>query len=486
MGVTLYTSRVVLEALGIEDFGIYNVVGGVVALLGFINSSMSISVQRYLSYEIGKGNKRGVSRIISMSINIHFFVAIVVLILLEIFGLWFLENKINIPEERMEAALAVFHLSALTCCFSILQVPYMALMVTYERMNLYAYISIVEVGLKLAVAIMLIYFTSDSLVLYGFLQLLTSLIILLTYYCSCRIAFKDIHYLRFWDNQLFSSLIRFASWSALGEMAWGFTLQGVNIILNLFFGTMANAAYGISTQVSAAVYRFVGSFQMAINPQLIKNYAQGNVKGMLFLAFRGIRFSYFLLLLIAMPLILEMDFILKIWLGVVPDYASVFCRMVVFNVLLDILSGLFATLAKAYGRIRNYQLIVSFILFMNFPLSYFSLQAGYPIYSVFVVYSFISLLLIAVRIFLVNRMFHIRLLSSYLHDIIRPVFLVTLIALLFPLLIWFNMKDGCMRMFLLTLVSSLSVTLTVYCIGLTTTEKDLMKSKMLSIIRRFI
>ena len=277
MGVTLYTSRIVLQVLGVEDFGIYNVVGGIVALLGFISSSMSISIQRFLSYEMGRKNYEKVSRAFSMALQIHGIIAVVVMMLLETAGIYFLRCKMVIPIDRMDSALSVFHCSVLACGFSIVQVPFIALIIAYERMGLYAYIGIVDTMLKLAIAFLLGWIAYDSLALYGGLMLVATIVITLAYVMVCHLSFKEIRYQCIWDTRLFGSLTRFASWSALGEMAWGFTLQGVNIVLNLFFGTVVNAAYGISSQVSAAVYRFLGSFQTAVNPQLIKEYAQGNV-----------------------------------------------------------------------------------------------------------------------------------------------------------------------------------------------------------------
>lgn len=486
MGITLYTSRVVLNILGVEDFGIYNIVGGVIALLGFISSSMSISVQRFLSYEMGKGNLSGLSRIFSMSVNIHLLIAIVVGLALETVGCWFLINKLNIASDRLDAALVVFHLSTITCCFHILQVPFMALMIAYERMNLYAYISIVEVFLKLLVAILLSFISYDALIVYGWLLLFVTIIVTSIYIVSCKSSFTEIRYQKIWDAKLFSSLSKFASWSALGEMAWGFTLQGVNIILNLFFGTVANAAYGISSQVSGAVYRFVGSFQTALNPQLIKIYAQGDVFGMMSLAYRGLRFSFFLLLLVVIPLVAEMHFILKLWLGIVPDYALVFCQLVVINALLDILSNLFATLAKAYGKIRNYQLLVSLFLFLNFPLSYLVLKMGGPSYTVFIVYSVISVLLIVLRIYLISKMFHINVWKDYIKQVIYPVSKVGILSLVIPLLVWLSMDDGLSRFFLLSILSTVSVFVSIYTVGLNSTERVLVKSKINSFKSRII
>lgn len=486
MGVTLYTSRVVLQILGVEDFGIYNVVGGVVALLGFISSSMSISMQRFLSYEMGRKNYRKMSRVFSMALQIHVIIAIVVMILLETVGIYFLRHKMIISIDRMNAALSVFHCSVLACGFSIVQVPFIALIIAYERMELYAYISILEAILKLAIAFLLGWIAYDSLSLYGGLMLVATIVITLTYVIVSHLSFKEIHYQHFWDAQLFGSLTRFASWSALGEMAWGFTFQGVNIVLNLFFGTIINAAYGISSQVSAAVYRFLGSFQTALNPQLIKEYAQGNVIGMMGLAYRGIKFSFFLLLFIAYPLVLEMDFILSRWLGTVPELAPAFCKLVVINALFDVLSSLFATLAKAYGKIRNYQMIVSLALFLNFPLSYVALKIGCAPSIVFVVYAFVSVLLVTIRCWLISGMFQTNVFPVYFKRVLIPILKVLLVSSLLPLAINYKMEEGWFRLLVMISSSIISVTFAVYVLGLTSGEQEFVKNKIMNIKEHFV
>lgn len=471
MAVTLYTSRVVLERLGVEDFGIYNVVGGVVALLGFISSSMAISVQRFLTYEIGKQDYLQVSCIFSMAFQIHAIIALVVLFLLFSLGSYILQYKLVIPPDRLDAALVVFRFSTLSCGISILQVPFTALLIAYERMELYAYVSLVEVALKLLVAFLLGWIAYDSLSLYGALLFLSSAIIFLVYVLIFCSRFKGVHYKCFWDRRMFKSLLRFASWSALGEMAWGFTLQGVNVVLNLFFGTLVNAAYGISSQVSAAVYRFIGSFQTAVNPQLIKNYAQGNVPGMMSLAYKGIKFSFFLVLFIAYPLLMEMDTVLGIWLHSVPAHASLFCRLVVINALLDTLSALFATLAKAYGDIRNYQLVVSLALFLNFPFSYLVLKAGAPPFMVFVVYSLVSILLILIRCWLISNMFRVRVFPDYLRKVFSPAILVAFASALPLCFVGIFMETGIVRFLVLVVVSILSISSAVYGFGLSGQER---------------
>jgi O-antigen/teichoic acid export membrane protein len=296
MFVTLFTSRVVLDKLGVTDYGIYNVVGGVVAMLGFLNSSMSNAVQRYLSFEIGKNNEAGVNRIFNVSLFAHAGIAVFVFVVMEIVGVWYLNTHMNIPAERMDAANWVLQCSIFTTLFTIVQVPYNAIIISKEQMGIYAYISILEVVLKLLVVYMLAIRNFDKLKLYSVLIMVVTIGIVMIYRCYCTRKYKEAKFKFVKDWNLLKQIVGFASWNMLGELAWVFTGQGVNIILNSFFGPVVNAARGLAEQVNGAVNRFVANFQTAVNPQLIKNYASDQLGEMKTLLFRSTRFSYYLLL----------------------------------------------------------------------------------------------------------------------------------------------------------------------------------------------
>lgn len=470
MFVTLFTSREVLDKLGVTDYGIYNVVGGVVAMLGFLNSSMSNAVQRYLSFEIGKNNEAGVNRIFNVSLFAHAGIAVFVFIVMEIVGVWYLNTHMNIPAERMDAANWVLQCSIFTTLFTIVQVPYNAIIISKEQMGIYAYISILEVVLKLLVVYMLAIGNFDKLKLYSILIMVVTIGIVMIYRFYCTRKYKEAKFKLIKDWNLLKQIVGFASWNMLGELAWVFTGQGVNIILNSFFGPVVNAARGLAEQVNGAVNRFVANFQTAVNPQLIKNYASDQLGEMKTLLFRSTRFSYYLLLALSLPIILKMDFILHLWLKEVPDYTVGFCQLVLVSSLVSTLSNLLAQVARAYGKIRNYQIIVSIFLFLNFPLSYIVLKFGCsPLSSMFVNIG-VNTMLLFVRLRLTNRMIQMTY-GSFIRNVLLPVIIVTAVALVIPLIIYFMLDNSIISFIIVCLVSFVSVGVSTYALGMNANER---------------
>ncbi len=440
--VTFYTSRVILEVLGVEDFGIYNVVAGIVALFAFVNSSMAISVQRYLSYE--RGRERGaekINTIYSMSVFIHIFIAVTLIVLSEVTGRVILGHYLNIPPNRYSAAYTLFHWSVLTCCMSFIQVPYIALLISYEKINAYAYVGILEVVLRLAIVYVLTWYNFDRLPFYGVLLFATSVLITAFYALCSYVQVRSVRFKCVWNNHIFCNLFSFAIWSALGEMAWAGTGQGVNILLNIFFNPVVNAARAIAVQVSSGLNQFVMSFQTAVNPQIIKSYAACNNTHMMLLTNKGIIYSCYLLMLLGIPIMLNMNYILKLWLKTPPDFCVIFCNLAIVGAIADCLSNLLATVAKAYGRIRNYQLAVSMVLFLNLPLSYAALKAGASPVSVYVVYVIVSLLLLVLRLWLLHKMVRYNA-RFYVRTVLWRIFLVTLIVGPSAYAIRAQMNDG--------------------------------------------
>lgn len=470
MFVTLFTSRVALDKLGVTDYGIYNVVGGVVAMLGFLNSSMSNAVQRYLSFEIGKNNEAGVNRIFNVSLFAHVGIAVFVFVVMEIVGVWYLNTHMNIPAERMDAANWVLQCSIFTTLFTIVQVPYNAIIISKEQMGIYAYISILEVVLKLLVVYMLVIGNFDKLKLYSVLIMVVTIGIVMIYRFYCTRKYKEAKFKFIKDWNLLKQIVGFASWNMLGELAWVFTGQGVNIILNSFFGPVVNAARGLAEQVNGAVNRFVANFQTAVNPQLIKNYASDQLGEMKTLLFRSTRFSYYLLLALSLPIILKMDFILHLWLKEVPDYTTGFCQLVLVSSLVSTLSNLLAQVARAYGKIRNYQIIVSIFLFLNFPLSYIVLKfGGSPLSTMFVNIG-INAMLLFVRLRLTNRMIQMTY-GSFIRNVLFPVIIVTAVALVIPLTIYFMLDNSIISFIIVCLVSFVSVGVSTYALGMNANER---------------
>lgn len=369
MVVNLYTSRVILQALGVEDFGLYNVVGGVVVLFTFINNAMVTSTQRFLNFEIGRNDIEEAQKVFSASLNIHFLIAGIFLLLAETVGLWFLNQYIQIPDGRETAANLVYQFSVIVSILNIIRSPYNAAIIAHEHMSFYAYVSIIEVILKLAIVYM-VYLFADRLIAYAFLMMLVTLIVLGVYYIFCRKKYQICKYRFEYDKKRYLSLTSFSGWSLFGSLANMGASQGINIILNMFFGVAVNAAMGIANQVNAAVYQFVSSFQTAFNPQIIKSYAAGDRTYFISLIMNTSRYSFLLLFLLALPIYICCPEILSIWLGTVPEYAVEFCRLMLLFLLIDAVQGPLWVSAQATGKIKNYQILMSVLILLNLPITY--------------------------------------------------------------------------------------------------------------------
>lgn len=403
MLVTLYTSRVVLEVLGAEDFGIYNVVGGVVVLFGFLNSAMSSATQRFLSFELGRKDFVQLKKVFSVSVTIHVLIALLIFIFAETVGLWFLNTQLTIPDERMNAANWVYQFSILAFMVNVISVPYNAAIISHERMNVYAYISIVEVILKLVIVFALQWFGLDKLKLYAILVFTVSIIIRAMYQIYCKRKFEECLYRFEWDRTLFITMFGFAGWNVIGNFAYVFRNQGSNILLNMFFGPTVNAARAVAYQLDAAVEQFVNNFQTAMNPQIIKSYASKDYDYSMKLIYSGSKYTYFLMLLLSLPIILQAEFILSLWLKEVPQYTVLFVQIVLINGLIDSVSKSLKTIVKASGKVSVYMAIQGGFYLFALPVIYLFLKWGYsPISSMIVlaVFTFFGTFL---RLWLVKR-----------------------------------------------------------------------------------
>ena len=310
MLVTLYTSRVILAQLGIKDYGIYNVVGGVVTMFAFLNNCMTTSTQRFMTFELGKGNVQKLKDVFAASLNIHIAIALAVVLLAETIGLWFVNYKLVIPADRLVAANWVFQFAILSFCVNVIQVPYNAVLIAHEKMSVYAYISIIEAFLKLGIVYLLSISPFDKLIVYGVLIFAVQLLIRCIYQVYCHRHYEESRFRLFWNKGLYQEMSGFAGWNLFGSVAWMLRDQGVNIVLNLFFGPVINAARGVAAQVSSAVMNFISNFQVALNPQITKNYANGNIQEMEKLTYLGIKFSYIILFFLAFPLSLNINYVL--------------------------------------------------------------------------------------------------------------------------------------------------------------------------------
>lgn len=335
MGVSLYTSRVVLNTLGVEDFGIYNVVGGVVVMFSFLNSSLATATQRFLNYEMGQGNALKLEKVFSIALTGHYLIALSVILLAETIGLWFVSTQLEIPAERMHAALWVYQFSILTLAVSIISVPYNAVIIAHERMKVFAYVSIAEVSLKLTVVFLLVYLSFDKLVLYAFLLLVVAVIVRMIYATYCKRNFTECKYRFIFEKDLFAQMFCFSGWMFTGTLSNLFSSQGVNILINMFFGPIQNAARGIAYQIQGTVNAFVTNFMVAVQPQIVKSYSQGNYSYMYKLVFMASRYSFYLLFLLSLPVLLQTQYLLQLWLKNVPDYSVLFTQLVVIDLLIN-------------------------------------------------------------------------------------------------------------------------------------------------------
>lgn len=404
MIVSLYTSRVVLNTLGVEDYGIFNVVGGVVVMFSFLNSAMASGTQRFLNFEMGNGDRERLQRVFSCSFIIHISIACIIFILAETLGLWFVNTQLVIPQERMAAANWVYQFSVLSAMVTLTQVPYTASIIANEKMTVYGYVGIIEVLLKLLIVFLLVVFTVDKLKLYAVLTFCVSVSVAMIYRIYCKKKFPECRFKKHNDKALYKEMVGFSGWSLFESMSHVFTTQGQNILLNIFFGPAVNAARAVAFSLSGAVQRFVGGFMTAVNPQITKTYAIDEREQCFILIIKSSKFSYFLLYILAAPILINTPYILALWLKNPPEYASIFCQLTILHMLITTVSASLVTGAMATGKIRNYQMIVGGIALLNLPFSYVTLRLGTPATGVYFITIFLSIIILIVRLYMLNRM----------------------------------------------------------------------------------
>ncbi|NJN24865.1 MAG: oligosaccharide flippase family protein [Cyclobacteriaceae bacterium] len=378
MAVSLFTVRIVLKTLGAVDYGLYNVVGGVVAMLTILSSSMAPASQRFFSFELGKENNIQLKRTFSLTLSIYFIFGVILLILAETVGLWFLKTKMEIPADREFASFWVYQFSIASFLVTIIAIPYNAAIIAHENLKVFAYISILEVILKLAVVYLLLVFNYDKLIVYSILLFFTTLIINSIYRIYCVRKYSECKYEFYWDKDLFKSLLGFSGWTLFGVFARMLNNQGINILLNIFFGPVVNATRAIASRVSSVVNQFVTNFLKAVQPQITKNYAGGEKVKMMKLVFQSTRFSFYMLLLVTIPILFEANFILTIWLDDLPDYVVIFTRLIILTSFIDLLTYPLNDVSAATGNIKIYQTVAGSIMILNLPISYLVLNMGYP------------------------------------------------------------------------------------------------------------
>lgn len=428
MVLQLYASRLVLQALGVDDYGIYNVVGGVIAMLNFVNMSLSNADSRFIAVEIGSGDQGGVKKLFSCIMTIHWLFSAIIIIFAETVGLWFVMNKLVIPEGRMTATMWVYQSAVLSSIITIISSPYNGLIIAHEKMSVFAAISIFEALAKFCVAFFLFYSPIDRLITYAILNVFILIIVRLIYTFYCKKNFEESSYNIAWDKNISTKVLSFAGWTLTGNVAvMGYT-QGLNILLNIFFGAVVNAARGVSVQVQAAARMFFAGFQTAINPQIIKSYAQQDYERFHNLIFMSSRFSFFLMLLITIPLCLHTQYILELWLKDVPDYTADFVRIMLIVGLVNTLQNPTMTALQSTGNIKKVQIVESTLLLSVVPLAYLCLKYLHisPV-MVFVVYLIIEIITQFVRVYMIYPMIKLKM-ADYLKKIMLPICLVSTVS----------------------------------------------------------
>lgn len=486
MVVSLYTSRVILNALGFVDYGIYAAVGGFVTVFSIISSALSSAISRFLTYELGKGDFVRLKKSFSTSFFVLVALSIVVILVAETIGIWFLNNKMTLPADRLNAAHWVYQASVVSFILGLISVPYNALIISHERMGAFAYIGIIQVLLKLAVVLFVAYSTwaFDRLIIYSLLLVIVGLLMQSIYWIYCMRNFDESHLELSFDRQLWKEMSSFAGWNFVGCSAGVLKDQGLNILLNMFLGPVVNAARGIAMTVNNTVGGFANNFMVALNPQITKTYASGNFEYCYSLVERGARFSFFILLTIALPLFIEAEFVLALWLKDYPTHTVSFVRLILVLSMTDILSNTLITLQLATGNIKIYQIIVGGILLLNLPLSYLCLRFNLPPESTLIVAIILSCGAMIARLMLLKTMTGISI-RGYLKNVLFRVFIVTIVACIGPVTIHFCMPYGWERMVMVGAISVFSSTLTIYYLGCSQEERGFVFSKIQAIRNKF-
>ena len=484
--VALYSSRLVLQALGVEDYGINNAVAGFVSMFWLVTGSLSSAVSRFLTFELGRNDAERTDKVFSLSLNILLVMGLVVLLLSESFGIWFLRNRLNIPDGRDYAAFWVFQFSVLTVITSFIIVPFNAAIIAHERMNIYAFLGIGETLVKLFIALFLVYgsYSIDRLILYSLLWLIATLSMQGITFVYCRKSFPECRFRLLFDKPLFKQLFSFAGWNFVGKISGTFSGQGVNVVMNIIFGPVINSARGLAGTVGNTVAIFVNNFTTAIRPQVTKAYATGDLDYMKFLVFRGCKFSFFIMFFFALPLFLETAYALDLWLVEVPEHTMNFIRIALLSSLIDLHYLYFGMAQHATGDIRKFELVNSLLIFMIFPLSYILLKLGFAPEISYYIGVFISLSMMVWTLSLVHKTlgFSFR---EIISNVYSRTYLVVLTASPIPILVHCLMPYGFLRFICVGCVSVLCCALSMYWLGCNKGERDYILSAIKSYLARF-
>ena len=482
MGVNLYTSRVVLQVLGFEDYGLYNVVGGIVTMFTFLNGSLGSATSRYITFELGRKDFERLNKVFNTAFVIHIAIAFLITLLAETVGLWFFYEKMTIPSERLNAAFWVYQISIITCFFSLTQVPYNATIIAYENMKIYAYVGIVEVILKLLIVFLIFISPIDKLVFYALMLCLLQIGIMLFYRYYCNRHFASCTIRLYKDKQLFKEMFSYGGYDLIGNISVLAQGQGLNILLNMFYGPTVNAARGIAYQVQGAITQFSNNFMTAVRPQIIKSYAEGNLDGMMKLVKQSSCFSFYLMWIISLPVCLEADYFLSLWLGKYPDHTVNFLVLVIVLCLIQTIKTPRTTIFHATGHIKWSNIIVGSILCAAFPLAYVALKLGGSPESVFWVANFTMFLSEFASVLVLRRYIDFSM-RDYLLNVHGRCLLVASVSFIVPYLLYDRwMDESFLRLTITCMLTTVSVASTSLFLGM---DRHL-RNKLAQIIKKKI
>jgi len=483
MGVGFYTSRVVLDTLGVEDYGTYNIVGGVVMMFIFLNSSMAGATSRFLIYELGQYNYEKLRKTFSAALTVHCIIAVIILLLGETIGLWWFENKLVIPLERMPVARWVYQLSIVASMISIIQVPYNAIIIAHERMNIYAYIEILNSLLKLSIVYLLVIGNFDKLILYAVLTLCATIIITTIYKLYCTKNFSESHYKYEWRKEIIHPMLSYSGWDLYGSMCVVVKGQGVNMLLNLFFGVAVNAAYGIANQLQGAVNTFSVNFLTAVRPQIIKYYASDEIDKMQRLMVNVAKVSFLLMFFIVLPLIIESHFIFQLWLKKTPDYAIIFCKWLLLSSLIKIMGYVIIYAVQATGKLKMFS-FTSGTVFLLIPfISYVLFKAKFLPPSAFVIDFLLSFAYVLNNMIVLRKLIPEFSILQFINKVFVLCIICAILSSILPLFFYWNLHESWFRFFLVSISSVLSISLSGYFIVLDKGMRKIVMKLILSKLR---
>lgn len=484
MFIGFFSSRILLNQLGVQDFGIFNVIAGLLIILGFLNTTLTLSTQRFLNFALGEESKEKAQKVFSSSLVIHFFLAVVILLFAETIGLWFLNTQMNIPSDRIEAANIVYQTTIVATMLQICQVPFVAAIIARERMTHYASICIVDIFLRFMSALTLMIVSYDKLIVYSLLIMSVAIINIAIYATYCRKNFEETEFSLCKDKLLYRKMLMFSSWNIFSAISISVNGQVINVLLNIFFGPVVNAARGVAVQAGGAISGLVGNFQVAVNPQIIKLYASEQYDNFRSLIKRSSKFSYFLLLVLALPISFKIDDILELWLVDVPDYAPAFCLLILASNLINSFSLPLATAANATGDIKKFQIYTGVFELLNIPVSLLLLLLDFSPYSVFVVNLVITGCTLCVRMYILKSLIGLGI-KDFIKTTLLRSFAVTFICipLIYMISTWFQDKH-LVYLCLYFCSSILMILFITYLLGLNKEERNFIKQVVKSKLKK--